>query len=145
MNVESITPRTGRGPDFLPKRSTGQFSNLHRWILPVFATILLVAAALKASALLSEPPGAGWVARHRLGLMVPALEVSLAVWLLAGAARVWATRATIVTLVVFIAVARWSLLTTGPCSLRKGDVCAGTCTAAPDVCTANLSGACVCS
>jgi hypothetical protein len=77
----------------------------------VFALVLLIAAGLKAQALLSQTPlhaVSNWVAVGSWAELIA--EWALAAWLLSGLAAVSARRATIGLLSAFLIVAGWHLL-----------------------------------
>ena len=89
---------------------------INRWLVGggydavswVFACALLVAAALKALALYSNPGSpSGWSAAVRI--LEAAVEWTLAIWILSGYAKAWARRAVLTSLAVFALVAgfRW--------------------------------------
>jgi hypothetical protein len=77
-----------------------------------FAILLLLAAGLKAEALLSalaDPPALyGWASTGKWAEV--AVEWLVASWLLAGVAPFWARRATLVLLTVFVGVSGWRLV-----------------------------------
>jgi hypothetical protein len=72
----------------------------------LFAIVLLVAASLKARSLL--PPS--FADRALLTWCAITVEWLLAVWLLSGIGALWANRAAVILLCVFVAVAGWRLI-----------------------------------
>lgn len=79
----------------------------------LFAVILLSAASLKAQTLLNT--GVGHAAdrmsfQNAFAALAILIEVCLAFWLLTGAAALWARRAAIALLTLFVGFAGWSLL-----------------------------------
>jgi hypothetical protein len=78
------------------------------WAWRAFAILLLIAAALKAHASVTEAPPS--VPQRWMAVLVPTFESVLAVWLLSGAARAWATRVAVATLIIFICIAGWALI-----------------------------------